>query len=208
MLRWRGDSRLWQIRVWYRSLLSSATFNFKFRCCLFLKFICQKLSWLLATETTNKGTSVFVFIGPQNEVCKPGRLVSHLNYLGGAHTVTTPDEPPVTLCWPVFLKRFAHTGKCQPEKVLMPGASPVDQGLHQLWRSNSQWLKVPPWCPPASQHLGPALFSVPHLCAPTQEGRTDRHIGRAEGPQLTIVYSLFSLQHSLLFSSPTCPHPW
>lgn len=85
----------------------------------------------------------------------------------------------------------------------MPGASLLYQDLYQLWRPSGWWLKVPPWCSLASQHLRPALFSVPHLCAPTQEGRTDRTYWKSR--RATAYYCLFSL-FPPAFSPPSLPH--
>lgn len=158
----------------------------------------------MATETTNKKTRVFMFIGPQTEMCKQGRLVPHGNYLRGAHTVTTPDEQLVRLCWPAFLKQFVHTGKCQPKKkVLMPGASPLDQGLHQLWRSIVCGSKSHSGALLPLKHLRPALFSVPHLYAPTHKGRKDRKYQKNR--RAAACYCLFSL-FLLAFSLPFLPH--
>lgn len=159
----------------------------------------------MATETTNKKTRVFMFIGPQTEMCKQGRLVPHGNYLRGAHTVTTPDEQLVRLCWPAFLKQFVHTGKCQPKKKSTDARSqPVGPGLASTLEINSLWLKVPLWCPFASQASETCtVFCAPSVCSYPQ--RKERQKKPEEQKGCSLLLFILSFPFSILSSIPPPP---
>lgn len=204
MLRWRRDSCLGQIHVWYRILLSSATWNFKLRCCLFLKFIYHKLSWLLATETTNKRTSFFCVYWVSHWGVQAGRISPTWELSEGSTHCSLPQRSsPWGFADPLFLNNLHIQESASQKKYWCQEPARwtracINFGDQIVGGSKSHSGALLPL-----KHLRPALFSVNYLCTPIHKGRTDRKYQKNR--RAAACYCLFSL-FPLAFSLPFLPH--